>query len=185
MTIVGLHDFVKVSTSAEFKSFFADHMHWRAGIDNKFSFLWFNSLCRQAPVFRRWEECCSLMLLSFFNTLLASLHAASRAHRSFHSVSSWDRSSNFGALGWGSPGHMSSSDAFWSRMSAWRNKVVVNRTHRIGLSMFELFRKIDEDFGGSMLCHTQPNNRVCTLSPFFSNLLLAVRQPDDVHMWDV
>ena len=31
--------------------------------------------------------------------LLASLHAASRAHRNCHSVSSWDRSSNFGALG--------------------------------------------------------------------------------------
>ena len=40
---------------------------------------------------------------------LASLHAASRAHRSCHSVSSWDRSSNFGALGlrwWGSPGQI-------------------------------------------------------------------------------
>ena len=31
--------------------------------------------------------------------LLTSLHAASRAHRSCHSVSSWNRSSNFGALG--------------------------------------------------------------------------------------
>ena len=26
----------------------------------------------------------------------------------------------------------------------------VNRTHRIGFSVFELFRKIDEDFGGSI-----------------------------------
>ena len=41
MTIVGLHDFVKVSTSASFKSFFDDHMHRRAGVDNKFSFLRF------------------------------------------------------------------------------------------------------------------------------------------------
>ena len=34
-----------------------------------------------------------------FRMLLASLHAASRALRSCHSVSSWDRSSNLGALG--------------------------------------------------------------------------------------
>ena len=27
---------------------------------------------------------------------------------------------------------------------------LVNLTHRIGISMFELFRKIDEDFGGSI-----------------------------------
>ena len=44
-----------------------------------------------------------------FNTFMASFHAASRAPNSCHSVSSWDRSSNFGALGlrsWGSPGQM-------------------------------------------------------------------------------
>ena len=34
-----------------------------------------------------------------FNTFLVSCHAASRAPCSCHSVSSWDRSSNFGALG--------------------------------------------------------------------------------------
>ena len=43
MTIVGLHDFVKVSISASFNSFFADHMHRRSGVDNKFSFLRFKS----------------------------------------------------------------------------------------------------------------------------------------------
>ena len=42
MTIVGLHDFVKVSISASLKSFFADHMHRRTGVHNRFSFLWFN-----------------------------------------------------------------------------------------------------------------------------------------------
>ena len=41
MTIVGLHDFVKVSISASLKSFFAAHMHQRAGVNNKFSFLRF------------------------------------------------------------------------------------------------------------------------------------------------
>ena len=42
---------------------FADHVHWRSGVDNKFSFLKLKSWCRQAPVFRKREECCSFMLL--------------------------------------------------------------------------------------------------------------------------
>ena len=33
-------------------------------------------------------------------------------------------------------------------------------THRIGFHMSELFRKIDEDFGGSISWDTQPNCRV-------------------------
>ena len=109
--------------------------------------------------FRRWEEG-SFVFLFFFNTLLASFHAASRAHRSCHSVSSWDRSSNFGALGWGSPGQIIPSDGFCSRMLAWRNTAFVNFTHRIGFRMSELFRKVDEDFGGSISWKTQPKCRV-------------------------
>ena len=107
------------------------------------------------------------MLLCFFsfnfNTLLANFHAASGAHRCCHSVSSWDRSSNVGELGlrwWGSPGQITPRDGFWSRISAWRDTALVNGTHRIGFSMFELFRKIDEDFGGSITWDTQPNCRV-------------------------
>ena len=76
-----------------------------------------------------------------FRILLASFHADSRAPCSCHSVSSWDQSSNFGALGlrwWGSPGKIIPSEGFWSRMSAWRS--TVNFTHRIGFRMFELFR---------------------------------------------
>ena len=30
---------------------FADHMHWRTGVDNKLSFLRFKSWCRQTPIF--------------------------------------------------------------------------------------------------------------------------------------
>ena len=41
----------------------------------------------------------ALSCSSNLNTFLASFHAASRAPCSCHSVSSWDRSSNFGALG--------------------------------------------------------------------------------------
>ena len=95
--------------------------------------------------------------------LLASLHAASRAHRSCHSVSSWDRSSNFGALGlrwWRSPGQIIPSDGFWSRMSTWRTTAFVNFLHRIDFRVFELFRKIVVDFGGSISWNTQPNCRV-------------------------
>ena len=36
----------------------------------------------------------------------------------------------------------------------------VNVTRRIGFRMSELFRKIDEDFGGSISWNTQPNCRV-------------------------
>ena len=52
----------------------------------------------------------------FLNALLASLHAAPRATCSCHSRPSWDRSSNFGALGlsrWGSPGQIYPSEEFW------------------------------------------------------------------------
>ena len=94
---------------------FANHMHRRSGVDNKFSFLRFKSWCRQTPIFRKWEECCFVFLFNLW-TLLANFHAASRAHRSCHSVSSWDRSSNFRSLGprwWGSPGQISPSERFW------------------------------------------------------------------------
>ena len=121
-------------------------------------------------------------LISFnFLIILANFHAASRAHRSCISVSSWDRSSNFGALGlrgW-RPGQIIPSDGFWSRMLAWRTTAFVNWTHRIGFRMFELFRKIDEDFGGSISWNTQPNCRIifniatALLSPFFLDLLLG------------
>ena len=56
-----------------------------------------------------------------FNTFLASFHAASRAPCSCHSVSSRDRSSNFGALGLrslGSLGQLYPSEGFWSRILA-------------------------------------------------------------------
>ena len=90
-----------------------------------------------------------LCFLSFnFNTLLASFHAASQAPCSYHSVSSWDRSSNFGALGlrwWGWPGQINPSEGFWFRILLWRAIAFVNFTRWIGFCMSELFRKIDED----------------------------------------
>ena len=40
-------------------------MHWRTGVDNKFSVLRFKSWCRQAPIFRRWKERSSFLLFEF------------------------------------------------------------------------------------------------------------------------
>ena len=113
-------------------------------------------------LFYEGEKNVALFFSFNFRTLLASLHAAARAPCSCHSVSSWDRSSNFGALElrwWGSPGQFIPCDGFWSRMSAWRATAFVNFTHRIGFRMSELFRKIDENFGGSISWNTQPNCR--------------------------
>ena len=66
---------------------------------------------------------------SIFKSLLASFHAASRAPCSCHSVSSCERSSNFGALGlrwWGSLGQIMPSEGFWSRILTWRAMAFVN-----------------------------------------------------------
>ena len=143
MTIVGLHDFVKVLISASLKSFLL-------------------ILCIDAPestttsrssglrfdtgrhLFSEGDKNVALSCSFNFNTLLASFHAASRAPGSCHSVSSWDRSSNFGALGlrwWGSPGQIIPNEGFWSRMSAWRATAFVNFTRWIGFRMSQLFRK--------------------------------------------
>ena len=42
---------------------FADHVHWRSGVDNKFSSFRFKSWFKQASIFWRWEECCFVLLL--------------------------------------------------------------------------------------------------------------------------
>ena len=114
-------------------------------------------------LFSEGEKNVALSCSFSFNTLLASFHAASRAPCSCHSVSSWDRSSNFGALGlrwWGSPGQIIPSEGLWFRIFAWRAIAFVNFTRWIGLCMSVLFREIDEDFGGSTSWNTQPNCRV-------------------------
>ena len=163
---------------------FADHVHRRTGVYNKISFPLFYGFDGEdrhqfSAVEKNAVFCFSLKNLGIF---LAGLHAASRAPCSCHSVSSWDRSSHFGALGlrwWCSPGQIYPSEGFWSRMLAWRNTASVNWTHRIGFSMFELFRKIDKNFGGSISWNTQPNCRVffniatALLSPFSIDLLLG------------
>ena len=86
----------------------ADHVHWRSGIDNKISFLKFKSWCSKHLI-SEGEKNVALSCFFNFTTFLAIFHAASRAPSSCHSVSSRDRSSNFGALAlrwWSSPGQM-------------------------------------------------------------------------------
>ena len=81
-------------------------------------------ICEGASRHLPWKEKnASLPFPLIFEKLSASLHAASRAPCSCHSVSSWDRCSNFGGLGlpwWGSPGQLNPSDGCWSRMAASR-----------------------------------------------------------------
>ena len=140
MTIVGLHDFFKISISAEFKSFLLiiciDGPE--STTKSRSSCSWFDAGRHQ---FSEGEKTAALFFSFNSRIFLASLHAASRANRSCHSVSSWDRSSNIGALGlrwWGSPGQIIPSEGFWSRIFAWRATAFVNFTHRLGFRMSEL-----------------------------------------------
>ena len=98
MTVVGLNDFVKVSISAEFNSSLLitciDAPESQQIIVPQ---VWdLMQVGTYSPKVRRILLCFSP---SVQNTFLTSFRAASRALCSCHSVSSWDRSSNFGALG--------------------------------------------------------------------------------------
>ena len=87
MTIVGLHDFIKVSISASFKSFLLIIC-----IDAPESTTNFRSSGFRVDagrhLFSEGEKNVALSCSFNFNTLLASFHAASRAPCSCHSVSS-------------------------------------------------------------------------------------------------
>ena len=126
LAVVGLHDFVKVSISASLKSFLLIIC-----IDAPESTT--NSLSSGLRVdagkhlFSEGEKNVALSCTFNFNTLLASFHAASRAPCSCHSVSSRDRSSNFGALGlrwWGFTwANISERRIFVSNLSNTRNSL--------------------------------------------------------------
>ena len=122
MTIVGLHDFVKVSISASLKSFLLIMcIDAPESTTNSLS-LGFN-VDAGRHLFSGDEKNAALSCSFNLKTFLASFHAASRAPNSCHSVSSREGSSNFGALGlrwWGSPGQKYLSEGFWSRILIWR-----------------------------------------------------------------
>ena len=105
MTIVRLHDFVKVSISALLKSFLLIMC-----IDAPESTT--NSLSSDLRVdagrhlFSESEKNAALSCSFNFDTLLVNFHAASRAPCSCHSVSSRDRSSNFERWGYADEVHL-------------------------------------------------------------------------------
>ena len=118
--------------------------------------------------------------LSNFRMFLANFHAASRAHRSCPSVSSWDRSPNFEALGlrwWGSPGQIIPSDGFWSWMLTWRTTALVNTSDwfpyvwALPQNRWRLRRLHILRYATRLSCNFQHIH--CTLSPFFLDLLLG------------
>ena len=104
MTIVGLHDFVKVSISALLKSLLLIMCIDAPESTTNSRSSGFN-VDAGRHLFSGDGKNAALSCSFNVSTLLASFHTASRAPCSCHSFSSCERSSNFGALGprsWGS-----------------------------------------------------------------------------------
>ena len=99
MTVVGHLEIITISTSAEFKSFLLimSTDASESTTNSLSSSLILNGEERHhfSVIEKNAALCFSFNSRLFF----ASLHTASRAQCSCHSVSSWDRSSDFGALG--------------------------------------------------------------------------------------
>ena len=159
---------------------FADHVHWRSGVHNKFSFPQVSNVDAGRHLFSGDEKNAAFSCSFNLNTLLASFHAASRAPCSCHSVSSWGPILKFWSVGAALMkfhlGKYIRSEGFWSRILVWRAKAFLNFTRWIVFGMSVLFRRID--FGGVMSWNTQPNCRASDnwrfdefcpnfLSPFF------------------
>ena len=107
ITVIGLLDVVTVSNSAEVKSFLLTMcIDAPESTTNSLSYGLIVDVEGRHQFSEGEKNVVSCFSLNF-RIRLAIFHAASRAYRSCLSVSSWDRSSNFGALGlrwWGSPG---------------------------------------------------------------------------------
>ena len=164
----------------------ADHVHWRSGIDNNFSFLRFQRWCKRAPIFLWREECCFFMLLEFY-------YIFGHLPRCFAGTFLLPLSpletdpSNFEALGprsGSSLGQIYPSEWFWCRILVWRAIAFVNFTRSIGLGMSVPFRRID--FGGFMSWKKQPNCRASDnwrLDEFWPNFLSLLFTGCPVRSW--
>ena len=95
---VGLHDFVKVLISVFLKSFLLIMCIDALGSTTNSHSSGFNVDARKHLFSGDWKNV-ALWCSFNFDTFLASFHAASRAPCSCHSVSSCERSSNFGTSG--------------------------------------------------------------------------------------
>ena len=109
--------------------------------------------------------------------LLARSQALLWAHRCCRPVSSWDRSSNFGAQGlrWrGTTFVFPTEDPFFSRVLAWRVADVVNRTLWIAFKTFCRSPRnsfVPWEASASESCDTQPNCDTL-FTPFFQPFVL-------------
>ena len=141
---------------------FADHVHWRSGVDNKFSFLRFKSWCRQAPIFRRWEECCFVFLLFIFkhfwpaSTLLrgpTALATLSPPETDPQILERWRYADEV---------HLGKSvRAKGFGLECMRGVQQLLRILHVGLAQVCLSSSVkNEDFGGSISWNTQPICRV-------------------------
>ena len=182
MTIEGLNNFVKVSISALLRSFFADHVHWRTGVHKQTLFPQVSTLMQVGTYFPETRRMLLFHAPFILTHFLASFHACFAGTLLLPlCLLSETRSSIFGALElrlWGSPGQNHSKRWIFYFVSMAYHGFSELIEH-IGLVSvrFELFRTIDEDFGGSISWNTQSNCRVifkkatALLSPFFSDLL--------------
>ena len=130
---LGLHDFVTVSNSAEFRCFLL--IMCIDAPESTTNSLSFGSILDSARKHRSLESEKKVALCFSFvcRIFLASSHAASRAHRYCHSVSSWDRSSNFWNVGaalmripqancstrWFFVPHVSVTQYRWGKLNTW------------------------------------------------------------------
>ena len=152
MTIVGLHDFVKVSNSASLKSILLIMciVALELTTNSRSSSLRVDA---SKHLFSESEKNVALSCSFKLHTLLASFHAASRAPCSCHYPQILER--------WGCADevHLGKypSEGLWSQILMWRAIAFVNFTSSIYFNMSELFSKID--FGGFMSWQIQPKCR--------------------------
>ena len=158
MTVVGLHDFVKVSISADFKSFLlimcidvpeSTTNSRSSGLRFDASkHLFCESEKNAASFFNFNYDTCGQPPRCFTGTSLLPFRLFLRPILKF-----WSIGVTLMRFTW----QTIPSEGFWSRMSVWRAMAFVNVTRWIGLCMSMLFRRID--FGGVMSWNTQPNCR--------------------------
>ena len=153
-TVVGLLETLTVSNSAELRSVLLN-VHDCSGIYHKLSFLGVYCGCgRQNPLLRRWIECSFVFLFEIEDfpgkfprisagTSLLSCSLFWRSvpkfsqRRDFADEECWLVFSQ-------------ATDLFFSRMFAWRDAALVNRTRRVDSVSLLPFLEIVAESGGSM-----------------------------------
>ena len=161
MTIVGRHDFVKVPTSAEFKSLL--QVMWidapESTTNSRSSGLRFDG-AGMAPIFRKWEECCFVILLKILRYVWPA-YTLLHGHIALATLSPPETDPQI-LERWGNADEVQLGKSFQAKdfgleclrdvqQLSWFSHVW------IGFRMSVHFRRID--FGGVMSWNTQPNCR--------------------------